>query len=82
MTSPILRLKECQLKVFYETGVAGDKLYLYFTLSSLIDSLSAATVGTSDESQPLEDHRYVLNIYQLCHRKAGSVLTLPLVPVL
>ena len=80
--SPILRLMECQLKVFRETGVAGDKLYLYFILSSLIDSLSAVTVGTSNESQPLEDQRYILNIYQLCHSKAGSVLTLPLVPVL
>lgn len=80
--SPILRLVDCQLKVFLETGMAGDKLYLYFILNSLTDSLSAATVGTSDESQPLEDHRYILNIYQLCHSKAGSVLTLPLVPVL
>ena len=80
--SPILRLVDCQLKVFCETGMAGDKLYLYFILNSLTDSLSAATVGTSDESQPLEDHRYILNIYQLCHSKAGSVLTLPLVPVL
>ena len=80
--SPILRLVDCQLKIFCETGMAGDKLYLYFILNSLIDSLSAATVGTSDESQPLEDHRYIFNIYQLCHSKAGSVLALPLVPVL
>ena len=80
--SPILRLVDCQLKVFRETGMAGDKLYLYFILNSLIDSLSAATVGTSDESKPLEDHRYILDIYQLCQSKAGSVLTLPLVPVL
>lgn len=80
--SPILRLVDCQLKIFRETGMAGDKLYLYFIINSLIDSLSAATVGTSDESQPLEDHRYILNIYHLCHSKAGSVLALPLLPVL
>lgn len=80
--SPILRLVDCQLKIFRETGLAGDKLYLYFILHSLIDSLSAATVGTSDELQPLEDHKYILNIYHLCHSKAGSVLTLPLLPVL
>jgi len=80
--SPILRLMDCQLKIFRETGMAGDKLYLYFIINSLIDSLSAATVGTSDELQPLEDHRYILNIYHLCHSKAGSVLALPMLPVL
>lgn len=80
--SPILRLMDCQLKIFRETGMAGVKLYLYFILNSLIDSLSAVTVGTSDELQPLEDHRYTLNIYHLCHGKAGSVLTLPSLPVL
>ena len=80
--SPVLRLVDHQLKIFCETGMAGDKLYLYFIISSLIDSLSAVTVGTSDESHPLEDHRYILNIYHLCHNKAGSALTLPLLPVL
>lgn len=80
--SPVLRLLDCQLKIFSEIGMAGDKLYLYFILNSLIDSLSAATVGTSDELQPLEDHKYILNIYHLCQSKAGSVLTLPLLPVL
>ena len=80
--SPILRLMACQLKIFHETGMAGVKLYIYFILNSLIDSLSAVTVGTSDELQPLEDHRYTLTIYHLCHSKAGSVLTLPSLPVL
>ncbi|KAL9955380.1 hypothetical protein ACROYT_G036691 [Oculina patagonica] len=80
--SPILRLMEWQLKIFCETGMAGDKLYLYYILNSLIDSLSAATVGTSDKSQPLEDHKYILNIYHLCHSSAGNTMTLPSLPVL
>ena len=80
--SPVLRLTECQLKIFCETGLAGDKLYLYCILNSLIDSLSAATVGTSDESQPLEDHKYILSIYLLYHSTAGNTGNLPSLPVL
>lgn len=80
--SPILRLMECQLKIFCTKGIAGDKLYLYCILNSLIDSLSAATVGTSDESRPLEDHKYILNIYHLCHSTAGNAVTLLSLPVL
>lgn len=96
--SPILRLMECQLKIFCDAGmagdyparageiparrVAGDKLYLYVILNSLIDSLSAATVGTSDESKPLKDHKYILNIYCLCHSATESAMTLPTPPVL
>lgn len=80
--SPILRLMECQLKIFCETGIPGDKLYLYCILNFLIDSLTAATVGTSDELQPLEDHKYILNIYNLSHSATGDAATLPSPPVL
>ena len=79
---PILRLLDCQLKIFCETGVADNKLYLYCILNSLIDSLSAATVGTSDELQPLEDHKYLLEIYCSCQSAAESAVTLPSPPVL
>ena len=80
--SPILRLVDWQLSIFCKTGIAGDKLYVYCILNSLIDSLSAATVGTSDELQPLEDHKHMLHIYCSHHSKAGSPVTLPAPPVL
>lgn len=79
---PILRILEGQLKIFCKTGKAEAKLYLCCILNSVIDSLSAATVGTSDESQPLKDHRYLLEIYCSCHGTAKSALEVPSPPVL
>lgn len=79
---PILRIVEGQMKIFCKTGEAGNKLYIYCILNSLLDSLSAATVGTSDESRPLEDHRYLLEIYFSCHDTTKSALEVPYPPVL
>lgn len=79
---PILRIVEDQMKIFCKTGEAGNKLYIYCILNSLLDSLSAATVGTSDESRPLEDHRYLLEIYFSCHDTTKSALEVPYPPVL
>lgn len=81
-TSPILRLVDCQLKDLCQTGIVGDKLYLYCILNSLIDSLSAAITGTSDELQPFEDHKHVLNMYCTHHSTQGNHVTLPQPPVL
>ena len=81
-TSPILRLVDCQLKDLCQTGIVGDKLYLYYILNSLIDSLSAAIAGTSDELQPLEDYKQGLNTYCTHHRTKGNPVMLPQPPVL
>lgn len=61
--SLILRFVDCQLKVFFEIGMVGDKLYLYFILNFFIDFLFVVIVGILDELQFLEDYRYILNIY-------------------
>ena len=75
---PIRRLLNCQLNSLCTTGIAEDKLYLLCIMNFLLDSLSAATVATSDELQPLEDHKYFLGIYRSCK----SAVTLPSPPVL
>ena len=73
---PVLRLLNCQMNRLCMTGIAEDKLYLLCIMNFLLDSLSAATVGTSDELQPLEDHNYFLEIYQ-CSKSAETLPSPP-----
>ena len=80
-TGPVLRLVDKQLKIFAQTGIAGDKLFLYYILNSLVDSLSAAITGTCDELKSLEDHKHILNIYCSHHSAVGSPVILPPPPV-
>ncbi|XP_031549965.1 uncharacterized protein LOC116287425 [Actinia tenebrosa] len=79
---PVLRLVNCELEMFCQTGTAGNKLYLCYILNSLVDSLSAAIIGTSDELQHLDDHKHILKIYCTHQIAAGNPLTLPSPPVL
>lgn len=81
-TSAVLRLVDCQLKNFCQSGIPGDMLYLCYILNSLVDSLSAAITGTCDERQLLEDHKHLLNIYCSHQRTVGIPVTLPPHPVL
>lgn len=78
----VLRLVDRQLNILCQTGTAENKLYLCYILNSLVDSLSAAITGTSNELHHLEDHKHILNIYCTHHIAAGKPLTLPTPPVL